>query len=83
MNLTKQINQSNYGGKEMKSYYIQVNNDMKPVKMELSDSEAITVMKVLRKLANGTNNDLLVGITDDSGNELYDNWTEWNNNFSK
>ena len=62
-----------------KDYYIQVNDDMIPIKISLTDDEAITTMKVLKELAEGTDNEILVDISDEFNNELYDNMEKWSN----
>ena len=61
-----------------KDYYIQVNDDMIPIKTSLTDDEAITTMKVLKKLAEGTDHEILVDISDEFNNELYNNMDKWN-----
>lgn len=61
-----------------KDYYIQVNDDMIPIKISLTDDEAITTMKVLKELAEGTDHEILVDISDEFNNELYNNMDKWN-----
>ena len=61
-----------------KDYYIQVNDDMIPIKISLTDDEAITTMKVLKELAEGTDHEILVDISDEYNNELYNNMDKWN-----
>ena len=61
-----------------KDYYIQVNDDMIPIKISLTDDEAITTMKVLKELAEGTDHEILVDISDEFNNELYGNMDKWN-----
>ena len=61
-----------------KDYYIQVNDDMMPIKISLTDDEAITTMKVLKELAEGTDHEILVDISDEFNNELYNNMDKWN-----
>ena len=61
-----------------KDYYIQVNDDMMPIKISLTDDEAITTMKVLKELAEGTDHEILVDISDEYNNELYNNMDKWN-----
>ena len=60
-----------------KDYYIQVNDDMMPIKISLTDDEAITTMKVLKELAEGTDHEILVDISDEFNNELYNNMDKW------
>ena len=61
-----------------KDYYIQVNDEMIPIKISLTDDEAITTMKVLKELAEGTDHEILVDISDEFNNELYNNMDKWN-----
>ena len=58
-------------------YYVQVNDYMTPVKVQLTESEANTVAYVLKEIVK-TDPDALVAITNDhSGDELYGNYDEW------
>lgn len=60
-----------------KAYYVQVNNYMTPVKVQLTEEEANAVAYVLKEIAK-VDTDSLVEISDDeSGNILYDNYDEW------
>ena len=51
---------------------------MIPIKISLTDDEAITTMKVLKELAEGTDHEILVDISDEYNNELYNNMDKWN-----
>jgi hypothetical protein len=65
------------GEKKMKKEYIvQVNDEMTPVKVMLTESEAEAVAYVLKEVV-ASDPDALVGIEDDDGNELYSNYDEW------
>lgn len=60
-----------------KEYWVQVNNYMTPVKVQLTEEEANAVAYVLTEIAK-VDTDSLVEISDDeSGNILYDNYDEW------
>ena len=59
-----------------KSYIIQVNDYMTPVKVNLTEDEATAVAYVLEEIAK-SDKDALVGIEDENGNELYGNYEEW------
>ena len=60
-----------------KSYYVQVNDHMTPVKVWLAEDEAVAVAYVLGEIAKA-DPDALVEISDDeSGDVLYDNYNEW------
>ena len=60
-----------------KEYWVQVNNYMAPVKVQLTEEEANAVVYVLKEIAK-VDTDSLVEISDDeSGNILYDNYDEW------
>ena len=71
------------------TYYVQVNDYMTPVKIQLTETEANAVAYVLKEIAK-VDPDALVEISDDhSGDALYDNYDEWikthneNNNTPK
>ena len=57
-------------------YYVNVNDNMTPVRVKLTKSEANAVAYVLKEIAK-VDNDALVGIEDENGNELYGNYDEW------
>ena len=57
-------------------YYVQVNDYMTPVRVQLTELEANAVAYVLEEIAK-VDNDALVGIEDENGNELYGNYDEW------
>ena len=57
-------------------YYVQVNDYMTPVRVKLTELEANAVAYVLEEIAK-VDNDALVGIEDENGNELYGNYDEW------
>ena len=59
-----------------KYYYVQVNDYMNPVRVELTESEANAVEYVLREIAK-EDTDALVGISDETGTEIYGNYDEW------
>lgn len=60
-----------------RTYIVQVNDTMTPVKVELTESEAAAVATVLKEVAKADKS-ALVGIEDeDSGEELYSNYDEW------
>lgn len=58
-------------------YYVQVNNYMTPVRVMLTEEEAIAVAYVLKEIAK-EDKDALVEIKDDDyGETLYGNYDEW------
>ena len=59
-----------------KYYYIQVNDYMNPVRVELTESEANVVEYVLREIAK-EDTDALVEISDEIGTTIYGNYDEW------
>lgn len=59
-----------------KEYTVQVNDYMTPVKVMLTEEEANAVAYVLEEIAK-SDKDSLVNISDEYGNELYDNYNEW------
>lgn len=59
-----------------KPYTVQVNDYMTPVRVHLTEDEAKTIAYVLEEIAK-SDKDSLVGIEDENGNELYDNYNEW------
>jgi len=59
-----------------KPYTVQVNDYMTPVIVELTEAEANTITYVLEEIAK-SDKDALVGIEDEDGNELYNNYNEW------
>lgn len=60
-----------------KTYTVQVNDDMNPVRVELAESEANAVAYVLEEITKG-DKDTLVEIAEyDTGRILYDNYDEW------
>ena len=60
-----------------KEYWVQVNNYMTPVKVQLTEAEANAVAYVLKEIAK-VDMDSLVEISDnESGDILYDNYDEW------
>lgn len=59
------------------TYYVQVNDYMTPVRVELTESEAKAVAYVLEEIAK-SDEDALVEIKDeDNGEILFDNYDEW------
>lgn len=59
-----------------KYYYVQVNDYMNPVRVELTESEANIIEYVLREIAK-EDTDALVDISDESGTTIYGNYDEW------
>lgn len=60
-----------------KSYIVQVNDYMTPVKVMLTENEANAVTYVLEEIVK-SDEDVLVEIKDeDSGEILFDNYSEW------
>lgn len=60
-----------------KSYFVQVNDYMTPVKVMLTENEANAVAYVLEEIVK-SDEDALVEIKDaDSGEILFDNYIEW------
>lgn len=59
-----------------KNYYVQVNDYMTQVKVRLTEDEANAVAYVLEEIAKSDEN-ALVEIKDEDGNELYGNYDEW------
>ena len=59
-----------------KTYYVQVNDYMTPVKVQLTENEVSTVEYVLREIVKG-DEDALVDLSDSDGTTLYGNWDEW------
>ena len=59
-----------------KSYIVQVNDYMTPVKVNLTEDEATAVAYVLEEITK-SDKEALVGIEDENGNELYGNYEEW------
>lgn len=57
-------------------YYVQVNDYMTPVKVQLTETEANAVAYVLEKIAE-SDEDSLVEIKDEDGEVLYGNYDEW------
>lgn len=60
----------------MRVYYIQTNDYMTPVRVKLTEEQANGVVKVLKAIAE-EDPDSLVNISDEDGEDLYGNWTEW------
>ena len=60
----------------MKTYYIQTNDYMEPVKVNLTEEQVDGVIKVLKAIAEN-DEDSLVNISDEDGEDLYGNWNEW------
>ena len=58
------------------TYFVQVNDDMTPVRVELTETEVDTVKYVLEEIAK-SNTDLLVSLSANDGTELYSNYDEW------
>lgn len=59
-----------------RAYTVQVNDYMTPVKVMLTEEEANAVAYVLEEISK-SDDDALVGIEDEDGNELYDNYSKW------
>lgn len=60
-----------------KAYFVQVNDTMTPVKVELAESDIAAVIYVLKEIAKG-DKDALVSIEDEEdGKVLYSNYEEW------
>ena len=59
-----------------KPYYVQVNNYMTPVRVDLTEEEAFAVERVLRAIAEG-DEDALVELQNEDDEILYSNWDEW------
>ena len=59
-----------------KSYYVQVNDYMTPVKVDLTEYEANTVASVLKEIVK-SDPEALVSIEDEDGHELYGNFDTW------
>lgn len=57
-------------------YWIQVNEEMNPVKVYLTKEEVEGVIKVLKEIVK-ENPDYLCSITDEDDEELYSNYDEW------
>ena len=61
----------------IRKYFIQVNDYMTPVKVELAESDIAAVIYVLKEIAKG-DKDALVSIEDEEDGEvLYSNYDEW------
>ena len=60
----------------IKAYFVQVNDTMTPVKVELAESDIAAVIYVLKEIAKG-DKDALVSIEDEDGEVLYSNYEEW------
>ena len=58
------------------TYFVQVNDDMTPVRVELTETEVDTVKYVLEEISNA-NTDLSVCVSAHDGTELYSNYDEW------
>ena len=58
------------------TYFVQVNDDMTPVRVELTETEVDTVKYVLEEIAK-SNTDLLVCLSANDGTELCSNYDEW------
>lgn len=58
------------------TYFLQINDDMTPVRVELTETEVETVRYVLEEIAKA-NTDSLVGLSTNDGTELYSNYDEW------
>ena len=57
-------------------YYVQVNDYMTPVKVQLTETEANAVAYVLEEIAE-SDEESLVEIKDENGEVLYGNYDEW------
>lgn len=57
-------------------YYVQVNDYMTPVKVQLTETEANAVAYVLEEIAK-SDKDALVEINDENGDIVYGNYDEW------
>lgn len=57
-------------------YAVQVNDYMTPVRVMLTEEEANAVAYVLEEISK-SDDDALVSIEDEDGNELYDNYSKW------
>lgn len=58
-------------------YYVQVNDYMTPVKVELTESEARAVAYVLEEVVKSGENALVEIKREDDGEILFDNYDEW------
>lgn len=58
------------------NYYVQVNEYMNPIKVQLTEEEARAVAYVLEEIVKA-DEDMLVSIENEDGNELYGNYDEW------
>lgn len=59
------------------TYYVQVNDYMTPVKVELTESEARAVAYVLEEVVKSDENALVEIKREDDGEILFDNYDEW------
>ena len=60
-----------------KTYYVQVNDYMTPVKVELTESEAKAVAYVLEEVVKSDEDALVEIKEEDTGDILFDNYDEW------
>lgn len=60
-----------------RNYYVQVNDYMTPVKVELTEEEAKAVAYVLEEIAKEDKDDLVEIKDEDTGDILFDNYDEW------
>ena len=59
-----------------RDYYVQVNDYMPQVRVQLTESESKAVVYVLKEIVKVCE-DALVEISDEDGTILYDNYDEW------
>lgn len=60
-----------------KTYTVQVNDYMTPVRVELTDSEASAVAYVLEEISKSDKDALVQIEEEDTGDILFDNYDEW------
>lgn len=60
-----------------RNYYVQVNDYMTPVKVELTESEARVVAYVLEEIVKNDKDALVEIKAEDTGDILFDNYDEW------
>lgn len=59
------------------TYYVQVNDYMTPVRVNLTESEARAVAYVLEEVVKSDENALVEIKREDDGEILFDNYDEW------
>lgn len=60
-----------------KTYTVQVNDYMTPVRVELTESEARAVVYVLEEVVKSDEDALVEIKEEDTGDILFDNYDEW------